>query len=1502
MLSAGGAPSSASSYSFVSIDGSSKPHETSVADVPSSSDGSSVLDDSFGDSGATSSSGDSSGFFDANDSTVSSSELSYNDSTANSYEQEAHRRKLRTLRRAGGDTDSEASSISVGDHTLVVNSVPDTEKLIGLLKKVYRRFAPEKENHAEKIALHFAGRELDLIEGLGLKYGFNVHIAETDDTHQSDSYHSEAQPSKASSSRVSDYYEEIASIGESIAKAKNNFFRDVIRSGRKVQRTIVYPTLSLTIAMECTRDMQCFVLAKKKVRGVWYAVGRTDTLHCKPGLNPPFNRILEVMYHVGIDNGQMLLLEIMDGDHLMVGSGYFFGCVQMSVSDLQQKPYSKLEVNRTDKDDVIGIDLCTLHVQVELNTVGQCLSPRCKDPLKIAFYRQTPPTLDDFRRAFPTLSDTFGTYILSINTKDIATKHSIDPAVLSATNTRIYLKFLLNDPTGHYSDIETDPDGLECIWQSSKAMDTGRPGKHRFKVFCPVTKIEHTLLAGTRNIDDHGGDNRKVLIHLYAEGLNSKDSQTGPRLLSYTEITVKDLIAQALNTAVGTEEAEVEDRVLSKTTRKIKLAFRQVENFTSKKYREKQEAREEYRQELRNSSRIRAVSVVMKRHVSTALSGDLFHGKDDDYDSMEDELNEVVKRPADDRERHVEKEKIRESLFSEKIVGMSGTRRHLPRKGTDGEALKFGHVIISIGRVETEVKTSSGDDVYEDKLRKKFKPVLRKWLRDNGPNFHVACDAQNALTMRSTLDTEFLLNEGTDKGLQCAMIVDMNSACTQHVQYKVNQAASVLGTDATEESFKQSYVKDAMTLLFGQLTWFSKNRPFQVFAGGGVNPPGREHPSRNYSRSRAFPLCQEVLLSREEALSASQKIRLPLCGYTVWDPRSEVRKNVQRRVDPRGDLHAAMDLDDPLGIAKRYATWKGYHYNTTQRYNGYDDILSGFYEACTLYEPSMLTKQSLAERLTYQGHFRLESRAPSISNSKSSEQIRERQKRVMEIEQARQEWKIRYQAANVGTTQDLESSDLLFFADIPGTMQYDFVDALDVSALETLIHQDVAKRPVLQKEEFTAEGEVKEEQTWFGGQVKQAHDRKAVVWILGTCPSEQVLHRLGTMVEEHILHPHLPLLVIVMAAETRFDLPQTNAAAVSVTADPWTPLIACFTAAKERARKKQLARRSRRKAKMGDKYVPSTMDDMLAMYFEKEAKEEGASGHKLVSSPSHNIALAHFLTWAEVVAGAFLKEEEAMRITQILGGNSSSEDSAISEAVGDEIDVKLPKTNTLREQMSPHLPAWSVDAIIGRVRLEANADEVHAKEEAEAMKLAEGSRDSSFGPEGNDIETRSEVSGLTQPTFDCADEGGGEVAGHNSRKTKKPDADFASNKVRAGSFAAIRDRARTGLKSFVNLVIGESGKEKKNVAAPSLYASDRVSGFDELTEMKSRFDDECRSAFEKEMHTLLGSYVMLQSRLDLGKGGGEFADDGLKPYNHEMRELMEAASNNEKQEEGCSIT
>ena len=52
---------------------------------------------------------------------------------------------------------------------------------------------------------------MDLIEALGLKYGFKVDVPVTENNDDNQSFHSENQISKVESSCVSDYLEEVYS-------------------------------------------------------------------------------------------------------------------------------------------------------------------------------------------------------------------------------------------------------------------------------------------------------------------------------------------------------------------------------------------------------------------------------------------------------------------------------------------------------------------------------------------------------------------------------------------------------------------------------------------------------------------------------------------------------------------------------------------------------------------------------------------------------------------------------------------------------------------------------------------------------------------------------------------------------------------------------------------------------------------------------------------------------------------------------------------------------------------------------------------------------------------------------------------------------------------------------------------------------------------------------------------------------------------------------------------
>jgi len=52
-----------------------------------------------------------------------------------------------------------------------------------------------------------------------------------------------------------------------------------------------------------------------------------------------------------------------------------------------------------------------------------------------------------------------------------------------------------------------------------------------------------------------------------------------------------------------------------------------------------------------------------------------------------------------------------------------------------------------------------------------------------------------------------------------------------------------------------------------------------------------------------------------------------------------------------------------------------------------------------------------------------------------------------------QNYRIRFQACNVGTAQTLDKTSDAFYNNLPWDMQYDYVDSLDVDALEVLLAQ-----------------------------------------------------------------------------------------------------------------------------------------------------------------------------------------------------------------------------------------------------------------------------------------------------------------------------------------------------------------------------------------------------------------------------------------------------------------
>ena len=100
----------------------------------------------------------------------------------------------------------------------------------------------------------------------------------------------------------------------------------------KKDREIPYPVLKLKIGLRVDRPLTCFVNVKTCADKVTTFIDHTETLDYAGNGDEFFKREVEVMYYVGIDDRQILVFEIHDGDKDHHRSGYLWASVSIPVA------------------------------------------------------------------------------------------------------------------------------------------------------------------------------------------------------------------------------------------------------------------------------------------------------------------------------------------------------------------------------------------------------------------------------------------------------------------------------------------------------------------------------------------------------------------------------------------------------------------------------------------------------------------------------------------------------------------------------------------------------------------------------------------------------------------------------------------------------------------------------------------------------------------------------------------------------------------------------------------------------------------------------------------------------------------------------------------------------------------------------------------------------------------------------------------------------------------
>ena len=354
-----------------------------------------------------------------------------------------------------------------------------------------------------------------------------------------------------------------------------------------------------------------------------------------------------------------------------------------------------------------------------------------------------------------------------------------------------------------------------------------------------------------------------------------------------------------------------------------------------------------------------------------------------------------------------------------------------------------------------------------------------------------------------------------------------------------------------------------------------------------------------------------------------------------------------------------------------------------------EDLANGLLEASTIYQPCIIRTEEES----------------SFTHSKSLEEMHRRKQNKMKM-----------LASNVGTSMTLNDTAASFWGSVPPNLLSKSRPSLDAEGLETLL-----SRPNLD-------------------QMASNKRAKIVFWVVGLSPCASVLHQTSKIIERHLLNPKLKniALVILLAAETRYDLDECLEASLVTTSEPFSALIACFDEAVARACKRLAAR----------KEASSSETDQVKLNAETQQRRFRSKKNSLAFIPAPNVMMLHFLTWAEAVAQSFIQDnrEEDTYLKMILSGKNI--DTLKNDKNSSDV-FHLPSIVTMKRVLNQYFPEECIDRVIGRDEEEEDDDdEKEEEEEEEKGRREEGGEEvaaSGGKPDEKRKEKENDSSGLQQP-------------------------------------------------------------------------------------------------------------------------------------------------------------
>lgn len=244
---------------------------------------------------------------------------------------------------------------------------------------------------------------------------------------------------------------------------------------------VLYPKLTLSFTLRSPNSIASYVDVSLSIDGENDNLGKTETVLAKDQEVIHFASTFDIVYFVGLEDNQFLVLNVMDGDTMQISRGYSICKMVIPICDVIRKSNEfPILIGGKDSDNTWGQII--IH-----SSMGTALVPLDfkTHHYSSRFFRSVPPTIESIRKRKPFFLEKNGFYQISLNCA--ALYESIGSQNEGKESKIAFVKLCVHNPSLSSTKSILSPK-LKCVWKSKNIT------KHPFLLKAseiPITQLVH---------------------------------------------------------------------------------------------------------------------------------------------------------------------------------------------------------------------------------------------------------------------------------------------------------------------------------------------------------------------------------------------------------------------------------------------------------------------------------------------------------------------------------------------------------------------------------------------------------------------------------------------------------------------------------------------------------------------------------------------------------------------------------------------------------------------------------------------------------------------------------------------------------------------------------------------------------------------------------------------------------------------------------------------------